>query len=371
MNTMDPIQKYIELETRRQFFGRAAKGIGAAALGSLLGEDGIAQASGGGVLGGPHMAPRAKRVIYLFMAGAPSQIDTFDYKPKMTDWFDKDLPDSVRQGQRLTTMTSKQKRFPIAPSIYDFKQYGQSGATVSELLPYTSRMVDDLAFVKTVWTEAIDHDPAITYIQTGRELPGWPSLGSWLAYGLGVATENLPNYVVMTPTWSGRKSAQALYNRLWGTGFLPSRLQGVALRAKGDPVLFLSNPPGVDRETRGKMLAGLARLNALQYEQAGDPETQARTTQYEMAFRMQTSVPELTDFSQEPQHILDMYGPDVTKPGTFAASCLLARRMAERGVQCIQLFHRVRGKTNSDVAAKQPHAELHTIIGRAQDHLAT
>jgi len=318
--------------------------VGGAALATLLSQDAGAAAPttppGGGLPGLPHHPPTAKRSIYLFMSGGPAQHDLYDYKPLLTKLFDKDLPDSVRQGQRFTTMTSGQKRFPLAPSMFKFKQHGQCGRWMSELLPHTAKIADDLAFMYSVHTNAINHDPAITYIQTGRELPGWPSLGAWLSYGLGVSTENLPNYVVMTPTWSGRKSAQALYNRLWGTGFLPSRLQGVALRAQGDPVLFLSNPQGVDRDTRSKMLEGLSKLNALQYKQAGDPETQSRTAQYEMAFRMQTSVPELTDFSQEPQYILDMYGPEVTKPGTFAASCLLSRRLAERGVQCIQLFHR-------------------------------
>ena len=237
-------------------------------------------------------------------------------------------------------MTSGQKRFPLAPSMFKFQQHGDCGAWVSELLPHTAQVVDDLAFLRSVHTNAINHDPAITYIQTGRELPGWPSLGAWLAYGLGAANENLPNYVVMTPTWTGRKSAQALYSRLWGTGFLPSKHQGVALRAKGDPVLFLSDPPGVDKAMRRKMLDGLAELNQQQFDDVGHPETAARIAQYEMAFRMQTSVPELTDFSQESKHVLDSYGPDVGTPGTFAASCLLARRMAERGVQCIQLFHR-------------------------------
>jgi hypothetical protein len=237
-------------------------------------------------------------------------------------------------------MTSGQKRFPVAPSIFKFQQQGECGAWISELLPHTAKIVDDIAIIRSVFTNAINHDPAITFIQTGRELPGWPSLGAWLAYGLGVANENLPNYIVMTPTWTGRKSAQALYSRLWGTGFLPSRLQRVALRALGDPVLFLSDPPGVDKDLRRKMLDGLSKLNQMQYETNGDAETNARIAQYEMAFRMQTSVPELTDFSQEPKHVLDMYGPDVNKPGTFAASCLLARRMAERDVQCIQIFHR-------------------------------
>jgi len=342
---MDPRTETLLRLTRRQLFGRGISAAGAASLATLMG----GRASGapqqpakrvGGLPDIPHHPPTAKRFIYLFMSGGPAQHDMYDYKPELDKLFDKDLPDSVRQGQRITTMTSGQKRFPIAPSTFKFQQQGECGALISELLPHTAKIVDDIAIIRSVFTNAINHDPAITFIQTGRELPGWPSLGSWLAYGLGVANENLPNYIVMTPTWSGRKSAQALYSRLWGTGFLPSKLQGVALRAQGDAVLFLSDPPGVDKATRRKMLDGLSKLNQMQYETTGDAETNARISQYEMAFRMQTSVPDLTDFSQEPKHVLDMYGPDVNKPGTFAASCLLARRMAERDVQCIQIFHR-------------------------------
>jgi hypothetical protein len=267
-------------------------------------------------------------------------MDLLDYKPLMAKQFDKDLPESIRMGQRLTTMTSGQTRFPIAPSKYKFQQYGKSGAWVSELLPWTAKIVDDLAIIKTVHTEAINHDPAVTYICTGHQMPGRASLGAWLSYGLGTMNKNLPAFVVMTASWTGRKEAQAIYNRLWGSGFLPSKYQGVALRSKGDPVLFLSNPPGVDAPTRRRMLDSLARLNHKQLDEVADPETQARIAQYEMAFRMQSSVPELTDLSSEPKPVLDMYGPDVHKPGTFAASCLLARRLAERGVRFIQIFHR-------------------------------
>ncbi len=288
----------------------------------------------------PHFAPKAKRAIYLFMAGAPCQMDLFDYKPKMDDLFDEDFPESIRMGQRLTTMTSEQERFPLAPSIYKFEQHGQSGAWVSELLPHTAKMVDDLAFIKSVHTEAINHDPAITYICTGQQQPGRPSLGTWLSYGLGSMNADLPTFVVMTPTWTGRKEAQALYNRLWGTGFLPGKHQGVALRAQGDPVLYLSNPPGFSADTRRQMLDSLARFNQRTLESIGDPETQTRIDQYEMAFRMQTSVPELTDLSQESKQTLDMYGPEVHQPGTFARSCLLARRMVERDVRFVQIFHR-------------------------------
>jgi hypothetical protein len=339
MNT-DPILEYGAALTRRHFFGQSAFGVGAAALASLLPAPASHARARGGMAGLPHFASTAKRAIYLHMNGAPSQMDLFDYKPKMAEMFDVDLPESVRQGQRLTTMTSGQSRFPIAPSIYQFRQYGRHGAWVSELLPYTARMVDDLAIVKTVWTEAINHDPAITYICTGNQLPGRASLGSWLSYGLGTLNADLPAFVVMTPSWSSKREAQAIYSRLWGSGFLPSTHQGVALRSQGDPVLFLSNPPGVDAATRRRTLDRLVQFNARTLAEVGDPETRTRIEQYEMAFRMQTSVPELTDLSDEPQHILDMYGPDATKPGTFAASCLLARRMAERDVRFVQIFHR-------------------------------
>lgn len=340
---MDLIQEHIRAETRRHFFKRSAMGLGTAALASLLPDRMLPSAVGaqlGGLSDVPHFAPKAKRAIYLFMAGAPCQMDMFDYKPKVTELFDKDLPESVRMGQRLTTMTSGQERFPLAPSKYTFQQYGRSGAWVSELLPYTSQMVDDIAIVQSLHTEAINHDPAITYICTGHQLPGRASLGSWLSYGLGSLNDDLPTFVVLTATWSGRKEAQALFNRLWGSGFLPSSHQGVALRSQGDPVLFLSNPPGVDSTTRRRMLDSLARLNQKTLNSFGDAETQARIDQYEMAFRMQSSVPELIDISGESQSVLDMYGPDVTKPGTFAASCLLARRMAERNVRFTQIFHR-------------------------------
>jgi hypothetical protein len=258
----------------------------------------------------------------------------------MGEFFDKDLPESVRKGQRLTTMTSGQARFPIAPSKYKFQQYGKSGAWISELLPWTAKIADEIAIIKTVWTEAINHDPAVTYICTGNQLPGRPSLGSWLSYGLGSLNHDLPAFVVMTASWSSKVDAQALYNRLWSAGFLPSKYQGVALRSTGDPVLYLKNPPGVDSAIRRRTLDALSHLNQRQLEEVGDPETQARIAQYEMAFRMQTSVPDLTDISREPKSVLDLYGPEVQKPGTFAASCLLARRLAERDVRFVQIFHR-------------------------------
>jgi uncharacterized protein (DUF1501 family) len=337
---MNPIHDYISLMTRRHFFRRGALGLGTAALASLLPREAASAAEARGALGAPHFAPKAKRAIYLFMNGGPSQQDMWDYKPKMNDLFDKDLPESIRNGQRLTTMTSGQTRFPVAPSKYKFARHGKAGVWVSELLPWTAKVVDDLALIKTVHTEAINHDPAVTYICTGQQQPGRPSLGSWLSYGLGCESNSLPAFVVMTATWTGRKEAQAIYNRLWGSGFLPSKHQGVALRSQGDPVLFLSNPDGVDPATRRRMLDALARLNQKQADEVGDPETQARIAQYEMAFRMQSSVPELTDLSKETKQTLDMYGPDVHKPGTFAASCLLARRLMERGVRFVQIFHR-------------------------------
>jgi Protein of unknown function (DUF1501) len=335
-------QEHALAMTRRHFFQQGALGLGSAALASLLpaGAGAAAPKRMGGLPGLPHFAPKAKRAIYLFMSGAPSQIDMWDHKPKMAAMFDKDLPDSIRKGQRLTTMTSGQTRFPIAPSKYKFSQHGKAGTWVSELLPYTSRIVDDICLLKAVHTEAINHDPAITYICTGQQIPGRPSLGAWLSYGLGAETDNLPAFVVMTPSWTGRKDAQALYNRLWGSGFLPSKHQGVALRAQGDPVLYLSNPAGVSPTTRRRMLDTLARLNQKHLDEVADPETQARIAQYEMAFRMQSSVPGLMDLGQEPRAVRDLYGPDIDKPGSFAYCCLMARRMVERGVRFVQLFHR-------------------------------
>ncbi len=333
MNT-NPIDQWISLETRRQFFGKSAKGLGGVALASLMGRQAAGQ--DGGSLKFGHFAARAKRVIWLFMAGAPSQLDTLDYKPAMAEWFNKDLPESVRKGQRLTTMTASQARFPIAPSMFAFPQQGQCGKRVSELLPKTGSMADDLAFIHTVWTEAINHDPAITFIQTGNQIPGRPSLGAWISYGLGSLNRNLPDFVILNCEPRG----QALYSRLWGSGFLPSKHAGVAFRSQGDPVLYLSNPGGVSAEARRLMLDRLQAMNRRIYEQVGDPETHARIAQYEMAFRMQSSVPELLDISGEPKHILDLYGDDVQKPATFAANCLLARRMIERDVRFVQIFHR-------------------------------
>jgi hypothetical protein len=328
-----PVDQYISLETRRQFFGKTGKGLGAAALAALLGRGADSR---GSTPGTGAFTPRAKRVIWLFMAGAPSQLDTFDYKPEMADWFNKDLPESVRRGQRLTTMTASQARFPVVPSMFKFNQHGESRKRISELLPKTGSMADELAFIHTMWTEAINHDPAITYIQTGNQIPGRPSLGAWLSYGLGSMNRNLPEFVVLNCEPRG----QALYSRLWGSGFLPSKHAGVAFRAQGDPVLYLSNPGGVSSEIRRMMLDRLQTMNRRIYDEVGDPETHARIAQYEMAFRMQASVPELVDISEEPKHVLDLYGDEVQEPGTFASNCLLARRMAERGVRFVQIFHR-------------------------------
>ncbi|HEV3298182.1 MAG TPA: DUF1501 domain-containing protein [Planctomycetaceae bacterium] len=349
---MDPIREHVDLMTRRYFFGRAGTGIGVAALASLLdqgrvfgsitGQAGsLGQSSADqGVLGQPHFPARAKRVIYLSMNGAPSQLESFDYKPNLNDLFDDDLPDSVRMGQRITTMTSGQSRLPIAPSIFKFNRHGQSGAWVSELLPHTAKVVDELAIVRTVNTDAINHDPACTFVFSGAQQPGRPSMGAWVSYGLGKMNENLPGFVVLHSTWSSKRDAQAVFSRLWGSGFLPSRYQGVALRSSGDPVLYLSNPPGVDAASRRRMLDALSELNRKELETVGDPEINTRIAQYEMAYRMQTSVPELTNLSDEPKHILDLYGPDVHIPGTVASNCLLARRLAERNVRFTLIFQR-------------------------------
>jgi hypothetical protein len=339
---MDPLRERSLLMTRRHFFGRTAAGIGVAALGSLL-NPGIFSALAGSSgqrypLTEPHFPAKAKRVIYLFMAGGPAQMDLLDYKPTLEKLHGEELPSSIRMGQRLTGMTSGQKSFPVVKSLFKFAQHGKSGTWVSELLPNTAKIVDDICILKTVNTEAINHDPAITFIQTGFQQPGRPCMGAWLSYGLGTANENLPAFIVMIS--NGKESDQPLYTRLWGSGFLPSEHQGVQFRGGGDPVLYLSNPPGISADARRRMLDGLAKLNKRQYDNFADPEINTRIAQYEMAFRMQTSVPDLVDVSKESESTLEMYGPDVKKPGTFAYNCLLARRMAERGVRFIQLYHR-------------------------------
>ncbi|MBI3210864.1 MAG: DUF1501 domain-containing protein [Candidatus Solibacter usitatus] len=319
--------------TRRQFFSAASTGLGIPALAGLL------PAATGGLPGLPHFAPKAKRVIYLFQSGGPSQLDLFDYKPSLVKVQGTELPDSVRNGQRLTGMSSTQSTFPVVPTKFAFAQHGKSGAWVSELLPHTAKIVDRLTIVKSIHTEAINHDPAVTFLQTGAQIAGRPSIGSWLAYGLGAETQDLPAFVVMISPGQGG-GGQPLYDRLWGSGFLPTRYQGVKFRSVGDAVLYLSNPDGFDAKDRRAYLNALGELNRMRLEEAGDPEIATRIAQYEMAFRMQTSVPELTDLSKEPASIFESYGPDSRKPGTFAANCLLARRLAERGVRFIQLFHR-------------------------------
>ena len=332
---MHPISDYKLSITRRHFFSRTSTGIGAAALASLLGDE-LPAGESIGLPGIPNFAPKAKRVIYLFQSGAPSQMDLFDYKPKLKDLRAKELPDSIRQGQRLTGMTSKQTSFPVAPSMFNFAQRGQSGAWVSDMLPETAKIADELCFIKSMYTEAINHDPAITFIQTGAQLAGRPSLGSWLSYGLGSENKDLPAFVAMVSGSGG----QPLYDRLWGSGFLPTKYQGVKFRSVGDPVLYLSNPDGLDQATRRRFLDDLAKLNELKREEFADPEIATRIAQYEMAYRMQTSVPKLMDTSDEPDHVFKMYGDDAKKPGTFAANCLLARRLCERDVRFVQLFHR-------------------------------
>ena len=321
--------------TRRHFISRL--GLGTAALASLLKEDGYAAQEI--VAGKPHFAPTAKRVIYLFQAGGPSQLDLFDPKPHLEKFRGQNLPDSIRQGQRLTGMTAYQSSFPTAPSAFKFAQHGQSGAWLSELLPHTAKVADRLSFIKSLHTEQINHDPAITFALTGFQLAGRPSLGSWLAYGLGSENQDLPAFIVMISV--GRTGGdQPLYDRLWGSGFLPSRYQGVKFHNGPDPVLYLSNPPGIDRETRRHFLDTLSEMNQLNTRKYGDPEILSRIAQYEMAYRMQSSVPELTDLSGESEKTIERYGPDARKPGTFAFNCLLARRLAERGVRFIQLVHR-------------------------------
>jgi hypothetical protein len=332
------------LVTRRHFFGRTAAGIGTAALATLL-QEGLGAAvpreGDGTALGAPHFAPGAKRVIYLFMSGGPSHIDLYDYKPKLREYHGQELPGSVRMGQRVTGMTAFQKSFPCVAPMFKFSQRGQCGAWFSELLPHIGGLADDIALVKSLNTEAINHDPAVTYIQTGHQQPGRPSLGAWLSYGIGSENQNLPAFIVMISQGSGNKTDQPLFSRLWGSGFLPTQHQGVRFRSGQDPVLYLSNPPGIDAASRRRMLDGVDELNRLAAQAFGDPEINTRIAQYEMAFRMQSSVPELTDLSGETRQTLDMYGiDDKNEDGGFARNCLLARRMIERGVRFVQLMHR-------------------------------
>jgi len=321
---------------RRVFLGGAAGGLGYAALASLM-QPQAARAAAAATF--PNHPPKAKRIIYLFQSGAPSQMDLFDPKPAMANRRGENLPESIRQGQRLTTMTSGQKNFPVAPSIFTFKQHGESGMWFSELVPNIARHADRWCMVRSMHTEQINHDPAITFCQTGHQLAGRPSIGSWVSYGLGSDNQDLPAYIVLTSFGSGRKDDQPLYDRLWGAGFLPTAHQGVRFRNSGDPVLYLADPAGIDRGMRRSTLDRIAGLNAARSAVVGDPEIAARTTQYEMAFRMQASVPEIVDFKDESKQVLDAYGPDVHRPGSYAFNCLLARRLSERGVRFVQLFH--------------------------------
>ncbi len=337
---MNPFLDYQQTISRRNMLCKMGHGVGAAALSTLVNPNLLSAAETSAPVGAfPNYTPRAKRLIYLFFAGGPSHIDTYDYKPGMRELHGKELPESVRQGQRLTGMTSGQKSFPCVAPMFEFKRYGKHGTWVnSDLLPHTGSIVDDITIVKSMNTEAINHDPAITYINTGVQQQGKPSLGSWLSYGLGNENANMPAYVVMISR--GRGQLQALYDRLWSAGFLPARHQGVKLRSAGEPVPYLNNPPGIDRGMRRKMLDKLALLNEENFDRFNDPETQARISQYEMAYRMQMAVPDIMDITREPKHVKELYGPDVEKPGSFARNVLLARRMAERGVRFIQLFHR-------------------------------
>lgn len=344
MPPLDPREEAHALMTRRQLFGRAASGFGAAALASLMNADRPANASPpdriGGLDGVPHFAPKAKRVIYLFQNGAPSHVDLFDYKPKLTEWQGKEIPAEVLGGRRFSTMTSGQTSKPALPEITKFARHGQCGAWVaSDFLPHTATIVDDVCFVKSMFTNAVNHAPGITFFLTGAELPGRPSMGSWLTYGLGSETEDLPAFVVMTSRDKEASCGQIFYDFYWGSGFLPTRFQGVKFRGSGDPVLYLSNPEGMSRQVRRAILDDLAAMNERTLREFGDPEIATRIAQYEMAYRMQASVPELTDFASEPRHILEMYGPDVRRQGSFAYNCLMARRLAERGVRFIQLMH--------------------------------
>jgi hypothetical protein len=340
---MDKLELQAHRLSRRQLLGRTGLGLGAVALTSLLNPKLFAtgvDTSGKAPFRAPHFAPRAKRIIYLFQSGGPSHLDLFDYKPKLTHLAGQELPPSVRMGQRLTGMTASQANFPMVPSKFAFKQHGQSGMWVSELMPHVARVADELCFVRSMHTEAINHDPAITYMQTGHQLPGRPSFGSWIDYGLGSESQDLPAFVVLISKSPENGAGQGLLARLWGSGFLPTRHQGVKLRGTGDPILYLSNPDGVDAAARRDMLDGIGKLNAMRHASLGDSEIETRIASYELAYRMQTSVPELMDLKGEPESTFALYGENARKPGTYAANALLARRLVERGVRFVQLYHR-------------------------------
>jgi len=358
---VDPLAELIRFEKRRLILGQGANALGFAALASILGENAFGAEpakDGAAAKKSPagrktHFPPKAKNVIYLHMVGGPPQMDLYDYKPKMQEWYDKDLPDSIRRGQRLTTMTSGQARFPIAPSKYKFAKHGKSGMWVSELLPNTAKMVDDMCFLRSMHTEAINHEPAICFMQTGNQVAGRPCLGSWSSYGLGSANDDLPTFVVLVARPTNIEQTQAISARLWSSGFLPGEHAGVAFRSAGDPILFINNPPGVSPSVRRKTLDGLRQLNELSAASVGDPETHTRIQQYELAFRMQSSVPSLTDFAAEPASTFKLYGDEAKKPGTFANSVLLARRMVERGVRFVQIYHN-NWDTHSNVGGRLP-----------------
>jgi hypothetical protein len=353
---MNPFHEYTRTLTRRHFFGAAASNtLGLAALASLLNGDSArgAEAKPGVPPFPTHHLPKAKQVIYLHMVGGPAQMDLYDYKPKMNDWYDKDLPDSIRNGQRLTTMTSGQARFPIAPSKFKFAQHGNSGMWVSELLPWTAKMVDDMCFIRSMNTEAINHEPAITYMQTGNQVTGRPCLGAWTTYGLGSLNQNLPTFVVLVAKPSNQEQVQAISARLWSSGYLSGEHAGVSFRTTGDPILFINNPDGVSNEVRRKTLDDLRKLNEMSFQMTGDAETQTRIQQYEMAYRMQTSVPELTDITTEPESTFKLYGDDAKKAGSFANTALLARRLVERGVRFVQIYHN-NWDTHGNVAGRLP-----------------
>ncbi len=355
---MNPLREYDLLQTRRQFFATGvSSAVGWAALSSLLGENQAgAAAAQVDPTSGPtrtHHTPKAKHVIYLHMVGGPPQMDLYDYKPKMLDWYDKDLPDSIRKGQRLTTMTSGQARFPIAPSKFKFSRAGKCGMWVSELLPWTARMVDDMCFIRSMHTEAINHEPAITAMQTGNQVTGRPCLGAWTSYGLGSLNKNLPTFVVLVAKPSNQEQVQAISARLWSSGYLSGEHAGVSFRTSGDPILYINNPPGVSDRVRRKTLDGLKALNEMNYKLVGDSETHTRIGQYEMAYRMQTSVPELTDLSKEPESTFKLYGEAARKAGTFANTALMARRLVERGVRFVQIYHN-NWDTHGNVAGRLP-----------------
>jgi len=345
VNDMDPLHEHLLNKNRRHFLQKMGLGIGGLALGSLMDPMGLnsGQTASDLLQAGPvhlpHFAPKAKRIIYLFQSGGPSQLDLFDYKPKLNEMRGQDLPESIRKGQRLTGMTSGQANFPLTGSVYNFKQYGESRAWISDLMPYTAKIADELCFVKSMHTEAINHDPAITFFQTGSQQTGRPSFGSWMSYGLGSLNDNLPAFIVMLSRGTGRPNGQPLYSRLWGNGFLSSLHQGVQFRAGKDPVLYLKNPDGVSRKERRQMLDYLAQMNEEQEKLFGDPEVANRIAQYEMAYRMQTSVTDVMNIEDEPDHVFQMYGPEALTPGTFAANWILARRLIEKDVRFVQLYH--------------------------------